>query len=73
MPSSPFHAIVVSVPRKSKRVASSLAAWLSALSTSWRSTLLTMSNDESAIGSVPSSGASAVCVGDILVYPLVAL
>lgn len=32
--SSPFHAILVSVPRKSKRVASSLAAWLSALSTS---------------------------------------
>ena len=30
MDSSPFQAIVVSVPRKSKRVASSLAAWLSA-------------------------------------------
>src|SRR5829696_195667 len=51
--SSPCHAMDVSVPRKSKRVASSLAAWFSALSTSWRSTLLTTSNDESAIGSVP--------------------
>src|SRR5271155_4088921 len=51
--SSPFQAILVSVPRKSNRVASSLAAWLRALSTSWRSILLTTSNDESAIGSVP--------------------
>ena len=59
--SSPFQAIVVSVPRKSKRVDSSLAAWLSALSTSWRSTLLTMSNDESAMRSVPSSGDSRLC------------
>src|ERR1700758_3412454 len=65
--SSPFHAILVSVPRKSKRVESSLAAWLSALSTSWWSTLLTMSNDESAIRSVPSSGDSRLC----LVYPFV--
>ena len=48
MVSSPFHSMVVSVPRKSNRVLSSLAAWFSALSTSWRSTLLTMSNDESA-------------------------
>src|SRR5947209_17189619 len=67
MASSPFHSILVSVPRKSNRVASSLAAWLSALSTSCRSTLLTMSNDESAIRSVPSSGDSRLC----LVYPFV--
>src|SRR4051794_4529020 len=39
------------VPRKSNRCASSLAAWFSALSTSWRSTLLTTSKDESAIAS----------------------
>src|SRR5271156_1642361 len=51
--SSPFHAILVSVPRKSNRVESSLAAWLRALSTSCRSSLLTTSNDESAIGYVP--------------------
>src|SRR5690348_14909390 len=37
------------VPRKSKRCASSLPAWFRALSTSWWSTLLTMSNDESAM------------------------
>ena len=41
--SSPCHSMRVSVPRKSKRVDSSLAAWLRALSTSWRSTLLTTS------------------------------
>src|ERR1700679_4080420 len=51
--SSPFQAILVSVPRKSNRVESSLAAWLRALSTSCRSSLLTTSNDESAIGYVP--------------------
>src|SRR5690606_22576029 len=43
---SPDHWILVPVPRKSNRLASSLAAWFSALSTSWRSTLLTTSNDE---------------------------
>ncbi|SKW89312.1 Uncharacterised protein [Mycobacteroides abscessus subsp. abscessus] len=59
MASSPFQAIVVSVPRKSKRVASSLAAWFSALSTSWRSILLTMSNDESAM-TAPSFWSSYV-------------
>ena len=80
MDSSPFQAMVVSVPRKSNRVASSLAAWFSALSTSWRSILLTTSNDESAIGSVPSvSVVASVCgrphklsrfrLGYILVVP----
>src|SRR3954452_1606523 len=44
------------VPRKSKRCESSLPAWFSALSTSWWSTLLTMSNDESAIGVLLRSG-----------------
>src|SRR3954447_10909887 len=49
MASSPCHSMWVSVPRKSNRVESSLAAWLRALSTSWRSTLLTTSKLESAI------------------------
>ena len=35
---------------KSNRVAISFAAWLRALSTSWRSTLLTMSNEKSGHG-----------------------
>src|SRR3954452_8633405 len=47
--SSPAQAIDVPVPRKSKRWESSLAAWFRALSTSWRSSLLTTSNDGSAI------------------------
>src|SRR6201997_3771692 len=59
--SSPFQAILVSVPRKSNRVDSSFAAWFRALSTSWRSILLTTSNDESAIGSVPFLSKLAVC------------
>src|ERR1700735_5511485 len=59
--SSPFHAILVSVPRKSNRVESSLAAWLRALSTSCRSILLTTSNDESAIGPFPFLLMLAVC------------
>ena len=36
-------------PRKSNRVLISLAAWFSALSTSWRSILLTMSKNDSAM------------------------
>jgi hypothetical protein len=47
-PSSPAQAMLALVPRKSKRCASSLPAWFRALSTSWWSTLLTMSYDESA-------------------------
>lgn len=46
--SSPDQLIVVPVPRKSKRVPSSLLAWFSALSTSWWSTLLTTSKEGSA-------------------------
>ena len=47
MPSSPDQAIDALVPRKSKRCASSLAAWFTALSASCRSILLTTSNDGS--------------------------
>src|SRR3978361_688425 len=45
MASSPAHVTEAPVPRKSKRCVSSLAAWLRALSTSWRSTFETTSND----------------------------
>src|SRR4051795_2222670 len=55
-PLSPAQAMLALVPRKSKRWASSLPAWLSALSTSWRSTLLTTSKDESAIAVPPVRG-----------------
>src|SRR3954453_24022435 len=48
-PFSPAQAMVALVPRKSNRWESSFPAWFSALSTSWRSTLLTTSNDESAM------------------------
>src|SRR3954453_8698708 len=44
--SSPAQLMLALVPRKSNRWLSSLAAWFSALSTSWCSTLLTMSNDD---------------------------
>src|SRR4028119_1244530 len=44
---SPCQAIEAPVFLKSKRWVSSRAAWLSALSASWWSILLTMSNDES--------------------------
>ncbi len=45
---SPDQVADAPVSRKSKRVPTSLAVWLTALSISWRSTLLTMSNDGSA-------------------------
>ena len=45
---SPLHAIDAPTFRKSYRWETSLAAWLRALSTSWRSILLTTSKDESA-------------------------
>ena len=44
---SPDQAMDAPTPRKSNRVPISLAAWLSALSTSWRSSLDTMSKEES--------------------------
>src|SRR5439155_4234137 len=40
-------------PRKSKRVPISLAAWLIALSTSWRSSLDTMSKEDSCAATAP--------------------
>src|SRR6202034_2479457 len=40
-------------PRKSNRVPISLAAWFSALSTSWRSSLDTMSKEESCDATAP--------------------
>src|SRR5579875_842124 len=46
-PCSPDHAMDAPTPRKSNRVLISLAAWLSALSASWRSILLTMSKLDS--------------------------
>src|SRR4029077_12442672 len=46
-PCSPDQAIDAPTPRKSNRVLISLAAWLSALSASWRSILLTMSKLDS--------------------------
>ena len=46
---SPDHSIEAPTFLKSKRWAISLAVWFRALSTSWWSTLLTMSNDESAM------------------------
>src|SRR3954447_26882239 len=53
---SPAQAIEASTPRKSNLVLISFAAWLTALSTSWRSTLLTMSNDAPAmVGVLPLS------------------
>jgi hypothetical protein len=42
---SPDHTMLASVFLKSKRWRTSFAAWFSALSTSCRSTLLTMSNE----------------------------
>src|SRR5271156_6319388 len=44
---SPDQAMDAPTPRKSNRVPISLAAWLSALSTSWRSSLETMSKEDS--------------------------
>src|SRR6516164_1159045 len=46
-PCSPDQAMDAPTPRKSNRVLISLAAWLSALSASWRSILLTMSKLDS--------------------------
>src|SRR5580693_7513925 len=46
-PCSPDHAMDAPTPRKSNPVLISLAAWLSALSASWRSILLTMSKLDS--------------------------
>src|SRR5689334_23964398 len=61
-PSSPAQAMLALVPRKSNRCASSLPAWFRALSTSWRSTLLTMSNDASATAVSSRCGAARAAV-----------
>ena len=54
---SPDHSIEAPTFLKSKRCEISLAAWFSALSTSWWSTLLTMSKDESAMpGTLSDAG-----------------
>src|SRR3954452_9417230 len=57
---SPCHSMVAPVPLKSKRVAISRAVWPSALSTSCRSILLTMSNELSAISLPPGGFGSQV-------------
>src|SRR5215475_2885339 len=50
---SPDHAMDAPTPRKSNRVPISLASWLTALSTSWRSSLETMSKKESCAATAP--------------------
>src|SRR5215813_223279 len=50
---SPDHAMDAPTPRKSNRVPISLAAWLTALSTSWRSSLDTMSKEDSCAATAP--------------------
>src|SRR6516225_4690901 len=50
---SPDQAMEAPTPRKSNRLPISLAAWLTALSTSWRSSLDTMSKEESCAATAP--------------------
>src|SRR5215831_17965996 len=50
---SPDQVIEAPAPRKSNRVPISLAAWLTALSTSWRSSLDTMSKEDSCAATAP--------------------
>src|SRR6478736_7921034 len=59
---SPLHAIEAPTPLKSYRCAISLMAWFSALSTSWRSTLLTTSNDDSLAMTPPDLWCSGAAV-----------
>ena len=69
---SPVHSIAAPAFLKSKRWESSLAVWFSALSTSWRSTLLTMSNEESATAIVLRSGRGGVSpagIGSVILPP----
>src|SRR5579864_4033894 len=56
---SPDQVMDAPTPRKSNRVPISLAAWLSALSTSWRSSLDTMSKEDSCDATAPRLDASA--------------
>jgi hypothetical protein len=62
---SPCHAIEAPVFLKSKRWVSSRAAWFSALSASWWSILLTMSNDESLAMAAPASLRGRIGAQDI--------
>src|SRR2546423_7359239 len=77
--SSPAPVICAPVPRKSNRVDSSFAAWLSALSSSCRSTLLTMSNEGSAtlpllyVGLVRRADGTRLHAGDTVPLSLLAL
>src|SRR5579872_1360248 len=50
---SPDQLIDAPTPRKSKRVPISFTAWLSALSTSWRSSFDTMSKEDSLLATAP--------------------
>src|SRR5881227_1455972 len=50
---SPDQAMDAQAPRKSNRVPISLAAWLTALSTSWRSSFDTMSKEDSCDATAP--------------------
>src|SRR5947209_9585428 len=76
---SPAGVICAPVPRKSNRVDSSLAAWFSALSSSWWSTLLTMSNEGSAtspllsVTPVPACHGTRLHTGDVVPRSLLAL
>src|SRR3984957_16550004 len=56
---SPDQVMDAPTPRKSNRVPISLAAWLSALSTSWRSSLDTMSKEDSWDATAPRLDAPA--------------
>ena len=60
---SPDHLIEAPTFLKSNRCEISLAVWFSALSTSWWSTLLTMSNDESAMARTLSDGRGTATLG----------
>src|SRR4029077_17928564 len=56
---SPDQVIEAPTPRKSNRVPISLAAWLTALSTSWRSSLDTMSKEDSCDAPAPRLDATS--------------
>src|ERR1700757_5150802 len=56
---SPDQAMEAPTPRKSNRVPISLAAWLTALSTSWRLSLDTMSKEDSCDATAPRLDATS--------------
>ena len=65
----PDQRMLASVFLKSNRCRTSLAAWFNALSTSWRSTLLTMSNELSATLLLHSHDVDRPIVSDRLARP----